>query len=158
MQGFAWYYAAALHVLGARMMMSDPPTERQLDALADSAKALALKMVEREPKPGPLFLTREPEEAQMEPLNILDTRNARWRAAEERFARTRDPADLSIIEAEQAAWDAAHPGPPCDAFTDWRCPKCQGVAARSWGTDSEPVVLVKCVNGHETDYLPSSGS
>ena len=45
----------------------------------------------------------------LQPLAVVDHRNERWRAAEERYARTGAAKDLAIVTEEQAAFDAAHP-------------------------------------------------
>ncbi len=53
-------------------------------------------------------------------LNVVDNRSERWKAAEARVAKSwlglgndpPDPADLAIIEEEQAAFDAADRTPP----------------------------------------------
>lgn len=48
-------------------------------------------------------------------LGVSDTRNARWKAAEARIAKRHhdpDPADLAIVEEEQAAFDAANSEEP----------------------------------------------
>jgi len=53
-------------------------------------------------------------------LGVVDNRSDRWKAAEARIAKTwlgrghemPDPADLAVIEEEQAAFDAADRMPP----------------------------------------------
>lgn len=46
-----------------------------------------------------------------EPLNMIDNRSERWKAAEARISaglrngRQPDPADLAIVDEEQAAYD-----------------------------------------------------
>ena len=72
-----------------------------------------------------------PAEEEMKPLGVIDNRSERWKAAEARIAASHDhdPADLAIIEEEQALADKADhicvPGSDGRCAAAGYCPGCK---------------------------------